>query len=131
MLSTIAPRTVSDRLRKPPRGMAMRTLCLLLGILSMAAGLGLVIFTLWAGEASLHLGSPLRLYGDLSHLIEAEGPRQRAVSLYRAGLRVIDVLETSLGVHLASAALFVALGLCLLLMVRVLRPQASRPRSTG
>lgn len=109
----------------------MRTLCLLSGVLSSAADFGLIIFVVWAGEASLHLGSPLRLHGDFSHLVEAGAPGRRVANLHRVGLQVIDVLDTSLGVHVASAALFVALGLFLLLLSRTLSPRASRLRSTG
>lgn len=109
----------------------MRMCCRLLGMVSIAVGLGLVIFCFWAGEASLHLGSPLRLHGDSSHLVEAGETGRRALELHRVGLQVIDVLDTSLGVHLVSAALFVALGLFLLLLSRTLRSREPGLRATG
>lgn len=92
----------------------MRLTILMAGIASIVAGISQLIFVMWAGEASWHLGSPIRQHGRMADLFVGH-PRQSAIEgQHEAALRVINTLEVSLDVHMIGAALLLAVGVLLL-----------------
>ena len=92
----------------------MRPAIYILGIASLLAGILQLIFAMWAGEASWHLGSPMRLRGDISRYFEGHARQSLIESQYRVGLRVIDTLSTSIDVHFISGVLLVVLGISII-----------------
>lgn len=94
----------------------MRITILCIGIAQFAAGILQLWFAVWAGESSLHLGSPIRNRGDISHWISDQSQQSTASYLHQAALQVIDTLRLSLDVHLLFGALFIALGCATLCM---------------
>ncbi|GEM_PF-4881688 len=104
----------------------MRIAVLASAVVSIVSGVLQLIFVMWAGEASLHLGSPIRGHGGIADLF-AGHPRQSLIKgQYQAALQVIDTLEVSLYVHMAGGALLILLGAVLGLVY--LRPTAFGPR---
>jgi len=92
----------------------MKLTILFAGIASIVAGISELIFTVWAGEASWHLGSPIRQHGRIAGLF-AGHPHQSAIEGQHAtALRVIDTLEVSLTVHMIGGGLLLAVGVLLL-----------------
>jgi hypothetical protein len=106
----------------------MRITILCIGIVQLAVGILQLWFVLWAGEASLHLGSPIRNRGDISHWIADQSQQSAASYQHEATLQVIDTLRVSLDVHLLLGAVFLVLGcatLCIyFLIARRLHPGA-------
>ena len=105
----------------------MRITILCIGIVQLAAGILQLWFVLWAGEASLHLGSPIRNRGgDISHWIADQSQQSAASYLHKVTLQVIDTLRVSLDVHLFFGALLLALG-CATLCIYFLSAQRLHP----
>jgi hypothetical protein len=88
----------------------MRIAILCCGIVQFVAGILQLWFVLWAGEASLHLGSPVRNRGDISHWLSNQSQQSTASYLHQTTLQVIDTLRISLDVHLLFGGLLIALG---------------------
>jgi hypothetical protein len=92
----------------------MKLTILFAGIACIVTGISELIFTVWAGEASWHLGSPIRQHGRIAGLF-AGHPHQSAIEGHHAtALRVIDTLEVSLTVHMIGGGLLLAVGVLLL-----------------
>ena len=104
----------------------MKITILSIGIVQLAAGILQLWFVLWAGEASLHLGSPIRNRGDISHWIADQSQQSAASYLHEATLQVIDTLRVSLDAHLLFGALLLALG-CAMLCIYFLIGQRLHP----
>lgn len=92
----------------------MKLSILVVGVASILAGISQLIFTIWAGEASWHLGSPIRQHGRIAGLFAGHTHQSAIQGQHEAALRVIDTLEVSLNVHLIGGCLLLALGLLLL-----------------
>jgi len=104
----------------------MRITILCIGIVQLAAGILQLWFVLWAGEASLHLGSPIRNRDEISHWITDQSQQSAASYLHEATLQVIDTLRLSLDVHLLFGTLLLALG-CATLCIYFLSAQRLHP----
>ena len=97
--------------------------CLLLGLVQLA-------WVWWLVVNSLHMGSPLRLHGDIFlRSITDPGVRDRATSMYKVGLLGFDLLGKSMSVHFLCAVVLLLIGLVMVISTRLKR--ANQALSVG
>lgn len=90
------------------------------GCASVLLGIGQLAWVCWViGDASLHMGSLLRMEGPyLLHAIDDQHLKMAATVVYENGLNGFKLLGDSLLLHCIAAAVAIGSGAVLLLLAR-------------